>query len=326
MDGIAPFISILVFVAGLAFSESLLLTLSSRRQGGRKQAVQMRLKRHASRIQAQHEPDDESIFLAKGKRGPVLKFLVNLVPNRKPFDLWLYRAGLPMQFETFLGLTIFLTLFGAALSNVFFGSLTYSGVGALAGLLPYFNVRRKKQQRMDTFVREFPEAIELLCRSLQAGHPLQTGLRLVAEEVEDPVSSELLQVVDEIGMGLDIRVALGNLALRMNTHEMPFFVNAVLIQRETGGDLPALLSNLAQMTRERLQFKTKVKAIVSQTSSSANVLATFPLLFMGLISFAAPGYLDPLFEPGTGRIVLIAAAFLTVFGWGMCRRLTAIES
>jgi tight adherence protein B len=320
-----PFVSIFIFIAGLAFSESLLLMASNRRYTHQRRAARDRLKRHATRIQRLDEHDVESIFLDNARHGPILRFLTSLVPDRRPFDLWLYRAGVPMQLESFIGLSLLMGIVGFLVGNVVFGRPTYAAGCALFGMLPYLYVARKKHVRMTAFIHEFPEAIELLCRSLKAGHPLHTGLRIVSEEVEEPVASELSQVVDEISMGLDARVALNNLAMRMNTQEMPFFINALLIQRETGGDLPAVLGNLARTARERLQFQVKVNSIVSQTRASSNVLALFPPVFMLLISVAAPGYLDPLWEPGTGRTVLYSAAGLTVFGWFMCRQLTAVK-
>jgi tight adherence protein B len=320
-----PFVSIFVFIAALAFSEFLLLSASNRRHTTQRRAARERLKRHATRIQRLDEREVESIFLEASSRGPILRFLTGLVPDRKPIDLWLYRAGLPMQLEGFLGITVLFSIIGYFAVNVVTGNPGLAISGAGAAILPFIFVQRKKNRRMMAFSQEFPEAIDLLCRSLRAGHPIQTGLRVVSEEVEEPVASELSQVVDEISMGLDARVALNNLGQRMNTQEMPFFVNALLIQRETGGDLPSVLASLAHTARERLQFQIKVDAIVSQTRLSANFLAMLPAAFMVLINFIAPTYLDPLFEPGAGETLLYVAIGLTVAGWLGCRALTAVK-
>lgn len=327
MEGVNPFVMVFGVVAALALSESLYLFYTEGRGRSHRRVARDRLKRQATKIQALDDDDVASIFLESSTRGPILSLLTKLVPNRKPFDLWLYRASVPIQLEGFLGLTLLLGMLGF-LGMRFASGLppSYAFFGLGLSVLPYMYVSRKKKQRMDGFVSEFPEAIDLLCRSLKAGHPLQTGLRVVSEEVDEPVASELSQVVDEISMGLDSRLAFTNLGQRMNTQEMPFFINALLIQRETGGDLPSVLGNLARTARERLQFQVKVQAIVSQTRTSANVLAVFPLLFMGLITFASPGYLDPLYEPGLGRMVLGGAGGLTVFGWALCRRLTVVEA
>jgi tight adherence protein B len=324
MEGMNPFVSIFVFIAALTFSESLLLMASNRRYTNQRRVARERLKRHATRIQQMDEKEVESIFLNASKRGPILRFLTGLVPNRRPYDLWIYRSGIPMQLEGFLGVVVLTSIIGVFVANLFLGS-PYGLAGILGAAVPILFVQRKKNQRMTAFSEEFPEAIELLCRSLRAGHPLQTGLRLVSEEVEEPVASELSQVVDEILMGLDARVALNNLGQRMNTQEMPFFVNALLIQRETGGDLPTVLAGLATTARERLQFKIKVDAIVSQTRLSANFLALLPGAFMLLLNFISPDYLSPLFEPGAGHTVLYTAATLTIVGWTLCRQLTAVK-
>jgi len=320
-----PFVSIFVFIAALAFSEFLLLSASNRRHTTQRRAARERLKRHATRIQRLDEREVESIFLESSNRGPILRFMTGLVPDRKPIDLWLYRAGLPMQLEGFMGITVLMAIIGYFVANIATNDPALAFTGAGAAFLPFLYVQRKKNTRMAAFAQEFPEAIDLLCRSLRAGHPIQTGLRVVSEEVEEPVASELSQVVDEISMGLDARIALNNLGQRMNTQEMPFFVNALLIQRETGGDLPGVLASLAHTARERLQFQLKVDAIVSQTRLSANFLATLPAGFMLLINFISPSYLDPLFEPGPGEMVLYFAGGLTVAGWLMCRQLTNVK-
>jgi len=326
MGSINPFVYVLVFIAGLAFSESIFLFFTSKGETRQQRAARERLRRHASRLQRKSALEVESIVRDVTVRGPILRLLTRLIPDRRPLDLWLYRAGVPMQVEMFIGLSLLLTIVGFFLGSVVFGLTILGVVFASVGGIPYLYIRHKKRQRMALFTVQFAEAIELLCRSLKAGHPFHTGLLLAAEELKDPVSMEFAQVTEEIGLGLDPRAALQNLGVRMNTPDMPFFITAILLQRETGGDLPRVLGNLARIVRERMQFQSKVDAIVSQTKLSSNVLALFPPLFLLVISFLSPGYLDPLFSPtGPGRLVLLAAAILTVAGWILCRRLTRVQ-
>jgi tight adherence protein B len=326
MGEINPFVYLLVFIAGLAFSESIFLFITSKGETRQQRAARDRLRRHASRLQRKTGLEVESIVRDVTARGPILRLLTRLIPNRRPVDLWLYRAGVPMQVEMFIGLTFLIAIIGFFVGRVVLGLTSLGVVFTLFGGIPYFYIRHKKRRRMALFTKQFAEAIELLCRSLKAGHPFHTGLILAAEELEDPVSMEFSQVTEEIGLGLDPRAALQNLGVRMNTPDMPFFITAILLQRETGGDLPRVLGNLARIVRERVQFQAKVDAIVSQTKLSSNVLALFPPIFVVVISFLSPGYLDPLFLPtGPGRVVLFTAAGLTVAGWLLCRRLTRVD-
>ena len=215
-------------------------------------------------------------------------------------------------------------MLGFFIGNSVFRSPTLGLVTSTIAVLPYLYVNQKKNSRMQLFIDQLPEAIELLCRSLKAGHPFQSGLSIAAAEAEDPVGAELGQAVEEMGLGLDPRVALDNLAMRMNTPDMPFLITAILIQRETGGDLPRVLSGLANTMRERAKFHSKVKAIVSQTKLSANILALFPFAFLGLVSWSAPDYMATLYTP-EGQPLLATAFFMTFFGWVQCRRFTRVE-
>jgi tight adherence protein B len=325
MDQINPLITILIFVSGLALAESLLLVLTGRRQMSRLNSARNRLKRHANQIQRRASDDKASILLQAPDRGPILRYLTGLIPNRQPLDLWLYRAGSPMQLELFVGVSILFGILGFMLGNVVSGSPLIAAGFILSALLPFFWVRRKKNKRMADFEKEFPEALDLLCRSLKAGHPLSAALKVVADEIEEPVATEFAQVVDETRMGLEPRTALQNLAIRMNTSDMPFFVNAIVVQRETGGDLPRVLEGLANTTRQRSQFHTKVDAIVSQTKLSANALALIPPVFTILITTVAPEYAAPLYEPGPGKVLLPLAGILTFVGWALSRQLATVK-
>lgn len=306
--------------AALALAEGFFLFVSGRRDESRKDAARARVMRHATRIQ-RAAADEGSILLDARQRGSLVTALTRLIPDRRPLDLWLYRAGAPMQLEGFAGVTVVFALLGYTLGTVVSGSLTAALFFAPLGVVPAVHVRRLHKRRMAAFELAFPDAIDLLCRSLKAGHPLSSGLKLVADEAADPVSTEISQVVEEINLGLDARHALQNLRLRMGTSGVSYFVNAVVIQRETGGDLPRVLEALASQTRDRIHFKTKVQTLVAQTSMSANVLACFPFIFAGIVSFFIPGYLSPMFESGAGRLALILAFLCTVAGWAACRRI-----
>lgn len=325
MNDLSPFIYMLVFIAGLTFSESIFLFFTSGDRSRQEEIATERLKRHASRLQTKTDVEIQSIFRDAEIRGPILRLLTRLVPDRRPLDLLLYRAGIRAPLETFLAVSVISGLIGFSIGNLFFDSSLVVLLSPMTGLLPYFYVRRKQEARMNLFIEQLPEAIDLLSRSLKAGHPFKSGLALVAEELEDPVGGEFGQAVEEMALGLDPRVALENLSMRMNTPDMPFFITAVLIQRETGGDLPRVLEGLARTMRDRVQFGGKVKALTSQTALSANVLAIFPPAIVGFITVFNPDYLEPLYQPGAGHAILIISSTCTVVGWLACRRLTAIK-
>lgn len=309
----------------LALLEGLFLARTSRREDARREAARERVRRHATRLNKRDQRDAGSILLDAAERGPILTYLTSLIPDRRPLDLWLYRAGAPMQLEAFAGMTVALALMGLSFGILLTGDPVYAFFFLLIGFLPTLHVRRLKKKRMHAFEQELPNAVDLLGRSLRAGHPLPTGLQIMAEESAEPVATEISQVVDEIELGLDPRIALQNLRGRIGTPDTSYFVNAVLIQRETGGDLPRVLESLAKQTRQRLGFHTRVEALVAQTSLSANVLVCFPFLFALLMSIAVPGYLDPMFASEGGRQALMTALGFTIFGWWLCRRVAIVR-
>lgn len=325
MPELDPYFYVIVFVGGLSFSEGLFLILSRSDKSNRERAAEEQLKKHASRLQTKTEEEIQSIFIENQTAGPILRLLVRLIPDRRPLDLVLYRAGIRMPLETFVGISILLPILAFMLGNFVFRNGYLTLASPVFAAIPYLYARHKMQQRMGLFMQQLPEAVSLLCRSLKSGHPFRSGMALAAEEMDAPVSEEFGQAVEEMALGLDPRVALQNLSMRMNTPDMPFFVTAILIQRETGGDLPAVLENLAKTMRERVRFERKVKALTAQTMTSANMLALFPSIFMLFLSYVTPGYLDPLFETTTGMFLLRAAFCLNVVGWMLCRKMAVVR-
>jgi tight adherence protein B len=182
----------------------------------------------------------------------------------------------------------------------------------------------RQRKRMALLERQLPEALDLICRALRAGISLEYGFRSAGEELPDPVGNEFSVVAQEMSMGLDLRIALGNMATRVDIPDMPFFVNAILIQRETGGNLAEILENLARVVRERTKFYGKVKALVAQARLQADVLAMVPVMTVAGFSLFAPDYVEPLWrEPGI--YVLYAAGVIVPIGWLICRRLGTVR-
>ena len=134
-------------------------------------------------------------------------------------------------------------------------------------------IARLRAQRMRKFEEQFPEALDLLTRAMRAGHSLTFGLQMVGDELPDPIGTEFGQVAEEIKLGRELRVALGNLVYRVEAGDLPFFVTAITIQRETGGNLAEVLEKLGTLIRERFELYGKVRALTAIGKASANLLA-----------------------------------------------------
>src|SRR5262249_10926860 len=143
---------------------------------------------------------------------------------------------------------------GFAVGRVVLHSTPIALGGIGLGALPLVFAELRRRKRVQAFETQLAEALGLVCRALRAGVSLEFGLRSVGDELPNPIGTEFSQIADEVNLGLAIRTALANLAVRVNTTDMPFFVNAVTIQRETGGNLAEILDNLSTIIRDRIKF------------------------------------------------------------------------
>ncbi len=312
-----------VFVAVLTIFEGVVLLVGGDRVGRRRVANE-RLKRHASRL-AEEELSEGGILIDSDERAPLIAFISRILPRRRSLELLLYRAGMPYTPAQFVLITAGATLAGVSFGTLLLGSLPLGLAFAPVGVLPLGYLLLRQRARMARFEAQLPEALDLMCRALRAGISLEFGFRSVGDELEDPVGTEFAQVADEVSLGLDTRVALQNLALRMNTSDMPFFINAILIQRETGGNLAEILQSLATVIRDRIKFYGKVRALMAQTELTANLLGLLPIATFGGLWLIRPSYLEPLLVP-PGQYLLIASGVLVPIGWLVCRRIASVDA
>jgi tight adherence protein B len=247
-------------------------------------------------------------------------------PSVSDLAILLEQSRSTWSVSTFLLLTVGLALGGGA-----FGALLGMGVllalaGAAAGaMIPYLMLVMKRKNRFAKFEEGFPEAIDLLARSARAGHAFQSGLREVSEETQDPIKEEFRQVFEEQKFGLPLAESLLGLSDRINMVDVRMFVTAVLIQKETGGNLAENMANLSHVIRERFRFKRQIKTHTAHGRMTGAVLAITPLVMLFLLNLVAPEYMGPMFSESLGRWMLVVAALLQIFGFLVIRRLTNIE-
>lgn len=177
-------------------------------------------------------------------------------------------------------------------------------------LLPRQYLRRRIKKRNEAFINMFPDAVDMIVRSVKSGHPLNTALRMIAENMDPPVSTEFKQLVDEIAFGRSTVEALQRMAQRVDEPDLQFFVVILSVQQETGGNLAEVLSNLSGIVRKRKQLRLKINALTSEGRATAYVLGALPFIVFGAIHFTSPEYLLPLFNTGTGNMILAGALSL----------------
>jgi tight adherence protein B len=178
---------------------------------------------------------------------------------------------------------------------------------------------------MEKFEEQFPEAIDLLGRAIRAGHPISSGLKMVAEEMPEPVAGEFRNMFEEQRFGLSFADSLASFADRIPLVDVRIFVTAVLIQREVGGNLTEILDNLGHIIRQRFMLQRQVKVLTAEGRFSMYVLTALPIGIAGFIAVSNREYLSPLFETEAGRTMLWAALFGQILGYLWMRRITKIE-
>lgn len=251
--------------------------------------------------------------------------MMQSIPNGTSLELLLYRAGMPTTPLRFMLFTVLAGAFGYLTLTVFADPVRGS-LGVLAGFVPYLLIRSMANKRMRRFEEQLPEGLELLTRSLRAGHGLGSGFHLVGEEMEDPIGTEFGIVAEEVRFGLDLRDALDNLVRRVDNQDLPYFTTAVLIQRQTGGNLAELLDKLSTLVRERAQFYGKVRALTAQGRGAAAFLACWLPFISGVVWYTSPNYLAPLFENAWGHMVIAAAVGMDIAGYFIARRIADVQA
>jgi len=198
-------------------------------------------------------------------------------------------------------------------------------IGILFSVLPIVFLRRMKQKRIEKFQHQFPEGLDLVARALKAGHAFTNGLRLAADQFADPLGPEFDETLDEINFGVSVPVALKNMARRIDCEEIKYFVIAVIIQRETGGNLAELLESLSKLIREKFKLQGKVRILSAESKLSAIILSLLPFVIVAYVRIVAPAYLKPLYTEPVGRLMIGIGAVLLFFGIIFMKKMSNIK-
>jgi tight adherence protein B len=202
------------------------------------------------------------------------------------------------------------------------GGIVASVMGAS---MPYLVVRRRATKRMDKFEEQLPDAIDLMTRAIRAGHPLNAGFQMVADEASEPTAGEFRRVFEEQRFGLPFEDAIYGLADRVPLVDTRIMATAMLVQREVGGNLAEVLGNLAHVIRERFKIRRQLRVITAQGRMSGYVLAALPLCVGAAIYLLNREYSTLLFTHPLGKIMLVVAVVMQVIGYLWIRKIVNIE-
>ena len=249
-----------------------------------------------------------------GDEGGWLERLALALPHSAKLERWIEQAGLELAATRLLGMCLAGAALAATAALVLGAPLHMALPGALgAAAVPLLWLAWRRGRRLATLHRQLPDAVDLMARSLRAGHALPSALQMVGEESPDPLAEEFRITHDELNFGLGMDEALRNLAARVPGDDMRFLVIAVLLQRETGGNLAQLLANIAHLVRSRMRLLGKVKVLASEGTFSAWILALMPLVVGAALTALNPGFMSVLWTDPVGvRLIGLCLALYAV--------------
>jgi tight adherence protein B len=273
--------------------------------------------------------DDNSADLVKNRREgplPALERIAKGTSQGSALAAWVDQSGVQISISALLLIAFLL----AALLGFLAAGVLRMGVGWLIGgaigfALPFMFLRMKRTKRLRKFEEAFPEALDLMSRALKAGHAFATGLKMVADEMEEPVGPEFRKTFDEQNFGLPLKDALGNLTVRIPILDVRFFSTAVMIQRETGGNLSEILENLAHVVRERFKILRQVRVYTAHGRLTGYVLLALPVFLAIALSFINPEHMNLLFREELGHKMLAATVVMQTIGFFWIRQVVKIE-
>lgn len=257
---------------------------------------------------------------------PFFNALLRRIPGIYKLDDIVRQAKVPYPLGFFLLLTAVTALAGFIVGLYFLQDRLFSVLLALfAGAAPFFILQFKREARLGKFRKQLPEGLDLISRALRAGHAFSSGMRMAAEEFEDPLGPEFKETLEEINFGLSTADALRNLSLRIDCHDLNFFVVAVILHQETGGNLSEIIENISHLIRERFKFQDRVKALTAEGKMSAATLILIPILILIYLRFSSPQYINLLFDREVGRLMLGFASLMLVIGVFVMKRIINIR-
>lgn len=238
----------------------------------------------------------------------------------------LARAGSRQRPGEFMLFSVLFAMIGLTVTSFLIGGLL-SVIGLLLGaMVPWALLLRKQRARSRKFESQLPDALDLLTNSLRAGYSLQAAMEFVGKETSTPLGPEFTRFYDEQRLGIDVRTALIAMQERIGTDDARMFVTALLLQRETGGNLSELLTNISTIIRQRLQFRGQVETLTAEPKASARVLAAMPFVMFVILYFMNPEYMRPILVTPGGHLAIAYALISVGIGYFIMTRIADVDS
>lgn len=241
-------------------------------------------------------------------------------------QIMLAQGDTNMRAGNFLALCAIISIVAGLAAFIWSGKGPVAWAAMLVGfLLPYSYASYRRNKRFEKFEELFPEAIDTLARAVRAGHAFTTAIEMIASEVAEPVCGEFRKLYEEQKFGMPVRDALVNLTERVPLVDVKFFVTAVMLQRETGGNLAEILDNLSYVIRERFKIQRQVRVYTAQGRLTMALLMGMPPVIVGVMLAIEPAFIRPLFSDPIGHTLLVAGITLQTIGYFVIRKIIKIQ-
>ena len=272
---------------------------------------------------------DEELALVRDEqlsRIPALDTLLRRSARVGDLQKMLLQAGMDMRAGNFLGFSALSGIAVLIVTYIFSKRVEIAWIGLLVGfILPYSYASYKRNKRFERFEELFPEAIDTLARAVRAGHAFTTAIEMIFNEIAEPLATEFRKLFEEQKFGMPVRDALMNLTERVPLVDVKFFVTAVMLQRETGGNLAEILDNLSYVIRERFKIQRQVRVHTAQGRLTMALLMAMPPTVVTILLVFSPDFVRPLFYDPIGHALLVLSIALQTVGYFVIRKIIKIQ-
>lgn len=311
----------------IGFSSFLICMILLPQKDKPKDATHKRLEQIKTKSYHNEKELNEKITLIIADTSYQIQFIGNILRNFKISEQIkndLFLANSKLYVDTFIFLSLLLGILGSSVIAIKFPA--YALIGMVLSIIPSIHLKVVINKNLQLFTQQFPDALNMISSSLRAGHPLMASFETVVQEMPQPVNRVFKHAVDKISLGIDVKEALNSMVtLIPDSLDLKFFVTAVLIQRDVGGNLAELLDGLSSTIRERFKLLGQLKAQTAQTRFSGIILSFMPPLVGGGIFILSPEYMEPLLKTEQGNYVLAGAVVLTILGLYFINKISKIE-
>jgi len=320
----APLIAFLVFIV-VALAAFAVISLFDQR---RAQARLIRDRLAVAQKAPERDPNAELALLRDEQLSKIPAFdsLLRRSARVSAIQDALLQAGMKYRAGNFLGLCLACGILTGLVVLIWSRNPAITWAALILGtFLPYAVVSYRRQKRFEKIEELFPEAIDTLARAVRAGHAFTTALEMISNETTEPLAGEFRQLYEEQKFGMPVRDALMNLTERVPLVDVKFFVTAVMLQRETGGNLAEILDNLSYVIRERFKIQRQVRVHTAQGRLTMALLMAMPPAVVAVLLVFSPDFVRPLFYDPIGHALLVVSISLQTIGYFVIRKIIKIQ-